>query len=186
MWLRTFKVIIQKSTNLSYTNLWLDNSMIVNSLFTILSDNRWGCIWCCAWGWKYNAVACKPVFFLCFIGSLISGQSVIWLFLEVCCVPYNLSCFIKVFMLYNIFSAKKSPVLYFFEKVYYGNSVWSTTTIGDEKGRERVYDTIFRLPWRCELVFGILLFNSLKKKINKRELCMPFTMSSIGALQSSV
>jgi len=64
--------------------------------------------------------------------------------------------------------------------------VWSTTTIGDEKGREKVYDTIFRLPWRCELVFGILLFNSLKKKINERELCMPFTMSFIGALQSSV
>ncbi|KAL9329299.1 hypothetical protein ACSQ67_004302 [Phaseolus vulgaris] len=63
-----------------------------------------------------------------------------------------------VFMLYNIFSAKKSPVLYFFEKVYYGNSVWSTTTIGDEKGRERVYDTIFRLPWRCELLIDVGFF----------------------------
>ncbi|KAG2410114.1 Protein POLLEN DEFECTIVE IN GUIDANCE 1 [Vigna angularis] len=47
--------------------------------------------------------------------------------------------------------SNKSPMSYLFERVYYGNSVWSTTTIGDEKGRERVYDTIFRLPWRCEL-----------------------------------
>ncbi|ESW31264.1 hypothetical protein PHAVU_002G223900 [Phaseolus vulgaris] len=54
--------------------------------------------------------------------------------------------------------SKKSPVLYFFEKVYYGNSVWSTTTIGDEKGRERVYDTIFRLPWRCELLIDVGFF----------------------------
>ncbi|KAL5162787.1 Protein POLLEN DEFECTIVE IN GUIDANCE 1 [Glycine soja] len=46
---------------------------------------------------------------------------------------------------------KRSPVSYVLEKLYHGNSVWSTTTIGDEKGRERVYDTIFRLPWRCEL-----------------------------------
>ncbi|CAJ1936370.1 unnamed protein product [Sphenostylis stenocarpa] len=54
--------------------------------------------------------------------------------------------------------SKKSPVSYFFEKVYYGNSVWSTTTIGDEKGRERVYDTIFRLPWRCELLIDVGFF----------------------------
>ncbi|KAK7368968.1 hypothetical protein VNO80_11001 [Phaseolus coccineus] len=54
--------------------------------------------------------------------------------------------------------SKKSPVSYFFEKVYCGNSVWSTTTIGDEKGRERVYYTIFRLPWRCELLIDIGFF----------------------------
>ncbi|KAL5150561.1 Protein POLLEN DEFECTIVE IN GUIDANCE 1 [Glycine soja] len=46
---------------------------------------------------------------------------------------------------------KRSPVSSFLEKVLHGNSVCSTTTVGDEKGRERVYDTIFRLPWRCEL-----------------------------------
>ncbi|WVZ22003.1 hypothetical protein V8G54_000547 [Vigna mungo] len=54
--------------------------------------------------------------------------------------------------------SNKSPMSYFFEKVYYGNSVWSTTTIGDEKGRERVYDTIFRLPWRCELLIDVGFF----------------------------
>ncbi|XP_047147908.1 protein POLLEN DEFECTIVE IN GUIDANCE 1-like [Vigna umbellata] len=54
--------------------------------------------------------------------------------------------------------SNKSPMSYFFERVYYGNSVWSTTTIGDEKGRERVYDTIFRLPWRCELLIDVGFF----------------------------
>ncbi|RDX65259.1 Protein POLLEN DEFECTIVE IN GUIDANCE 1, partial [Mucuna pruriens] len=82
---------------------------------------------------------------------------------------------------YNL--TTKSPVTYFSEKVYLGNSVWSTTIIGNEKGRERVYDTIFRLPWRCELVFGILSFSSLKKKINKMELYSQFTMPSMRMLQ---
>ncbi|KAL5162786.1 Protein POLLEN DEFECTIVE IN GUIDANCE 1 [Glycine soja] len=54
--------------------------------------------------------------------------------------------------------AKRSPVSYVLEKLYHGNSVWSTTTIGDEKGRERVYDTIFRLPWRCELLIDVGFF----------------------------
>ncbi|KAL5162789.1 Protein POLLEN DEFECTIVE IN GUIDANCE 1 [Glycine soja] len=53
---------------------------------------------------------------------------------------------------------KRSPVSYVLEKLYHGNSVWSTTTIGDEKGRERVYDTIFRLPWRCELLIDVGFF----------------------------
>ncbi|MED6182780.1 hypothetical protein PIB30_031884 [Stylosanthes scabra] len=48
----------------------------------------------------------------------------------------------------------KSPVTYFLEELYNGNSLRGTTTLGDEKGRERVYDTIFRLPWRCELVLA--------------------------------
>lgn len=50
------------------------------------------------------------------------------------------------------FSVEKSPVKYFIEEMYNGNSLRSTTTLGNEKERERVYDTIFRLPWRCELV----------------------------------
>lgn len=54
--------------------------------------------------------------------------------------------------------SNKSPLAYFLEKVYHGNSVWSTTTIGNEKGRERVYDTIFRLPWRCELLIDVGFF----------------------------
>ncbi|KAL6543871.1 hypothetical protein OROGR_010368 [Orobanche gracilis] len=46
---------------------------------------------------------------------------------------------------------EKSPMKYFMEEMYAGNSLRSTTTLGNEKERERVYDTIFRLPWRCEL-----------------------------------
>ncbi|CAI8618159.1 unnamed protein product [Vicia faba] len=58
----------------------------------------------------------------------------------------------------SIVTVKKSPVAYFLEKVGNGNSLWNTTTLGDEKGRERVYDTIFRLPWRCELLIDVGFF----------------------------
>lgn len=54
-------------------------------------------------------------------------------------------------------SLEKSPLKYFMEEMYSGNSLQSTTTLGNEKERERVYDTIFRLPWRCELVIFHLI-----------------------------
>lgn len=50
---------------------------------------------------------------------------------------------------------ESSPLKYFMEEMYSGNSLRSTTTIGNEKERERVYDTIFRLPWRCELLIDV-------------------------------
>ncbi|XP_020973351.1 protein POLLEN DEFECTIVE IN GUIDANCE 1 isoform X2 [Arachis ipaensis] len=50
-----------------------------------------------------------------------------------------------------VFLVDKSPLSYFLEEMHNGNSLRSTTTLGNEKERERVYDTIFRLPWRCEL-----------------------------------
>lgn len=50
------------------------------------------------------------------------------------------------------FKVDKSPLKYFMEEMYNGNALRSTTTIGNDVERERVYDTIFRLPWRCELV----------------------------------
>ncbi|KAK4491844.1 hypothetical protein RD792_002621 [Penstemon davidsonii] len=53
---------------------------------------------------------------------------------------------------------EKSPMKYFMEEMYAGNSLRSTTTLGNDKERERVYDTIFRLPWRCELVIDVGLF----------------------------
>ncbi|GMY32767.1 Protein TAPT1 like [Fagus crenata] len=34
----------------------------------------------------------------------------------------------------------------------HGNSLRSMTTIGNEKEQERVYATIFCLPWRCDFV----------------------------------
>ncbi|XP_028791834.1 protein POLLEN DEFECTIVE IN GUIDANCE 1 [Neltuma alba] len=58
----------------------------------------------------------------------------------------------------NMFSADKSPLKCFMEEMYTGNSLRSTTTLGNEKERERVYDTIFRLPWRCELLINVGFF----------------------------
>uniref|UniRef100_A0A2N9EDE4 Uncharacterized protein n=1 Tax=Fagus sylvatica TaxID=28930 RepID=A0A2N9EDE4_FAGSY len=55
-------------------------------------------------------------------------------------------------------SVDKSPLKYFMEEMENGNSLRSTTTIGNEKERERVYDTIFRLPWRCELLIDVGFF----------------------------
>ncbi|XP_047322065.1 protein POLLEN DEFECTIVE IN GUIDANCE 1 [Impatiens glandulifera] len=54
---------------------------------------------------------------------------------------------------------EKSPLKYFMEEMSGGNSLRSTTTSGNDKERERVYDTMFRLPWRCELLidFGFLV-----------------------------
>lgn len=55
-------------------------------------------------------------------------------------------------------SVEKSPLKYFMEEMYYGNSLRTTTTLANDKERERVYDTIFRLPWRCELLINVGFF----------------------------
>ena len=57
----------------------------------------------------------------------------------------------------DMFSADKSPFKCYMEEMFSGNSLRITTTFGNEKERERVYDSIFRLPWRCELVTLALL-----------------------------
>ncbi|KAE9587414.1 putative Tapt1 family protein [Lupinus albus] len=57
-----------------------------------------------------------------------------------------------------LFSVDKSPLAYFLDEMHSGNSLRSTTTLGNEKERERVYDTIFRLPWRCELLIDVGFF----------------------------
>ncbi|KAM3233748.1 protein POLLEN DEFECTIVE IN GUIDANCE 1 isoform X1 [Capsicum annuum] len=56
------------------------------------------------------------------------------------------------------FPVDKSPVKCFMEEMYAGNSLRSTVALGNEKERERVYDTIFRLPWRCELLIDVGCF----------------------------
>uniref|UniRef100_A0A3Q7GVV0 Protein POLLEN DEFECTIVE IN GUIDANCE 1 n=1 Tax=Solanum lycopersicum TaxID=4081 RepID=A0A3Q7GVV0_SOLLC len=56
------------------------------------------------------------------------------------------------------FPVDKSPVKCFMEEMYAGNSLRSTVALGNEKERERVYDTIFRLPWRCELLINVGVF----------------------------
>ncbi|CAL5427976.1 unnamed protein product [Camellia sinensis] len=58
----------------------------------------------------------------------------------------------------NVLFVEKSPVKYFLEEMHSGNSLRSTTTLGNDKERERVYDTIFRLPWRCELLIDVGYF----------------------------
>ncbi|PIN24973.1 putative membrane protein [Handroanthus impetiginosus] len=58
----------------------------------------------------------------------------------------------------DILPVENSPMKYFVEEMYAGNSLWRTTTPGNDKERERVYDTIFRLPWRCELLINFGLF----------------------------
>ncbi|KAK3012090.1 hypothetical protein RJ639_012723 [Escallonia herrerae] len=58
----------------------------------------------------------------------------------------------------DTFYVEKSPVKYFMDEMHGGNSLRSTTTLANEKERERVYDTIFRLPWRCELLIDVGYF----------------------------
>ncbi|KAL2905870.1 Protein POLLEN DEFECTIVE IN GUIDANCE 1 [Bienertia sinuspersici] len=56
------------------------------------------------------------------------------------------------------FPLENSPIKFLMDEMYSGNSLRSTTTVGNEKERERVYDTIFRLPWRCELLIDVGFF----------------------------
>ncbi|XP_009773647.1 protein POLLEN DEFECTIVE IN GUIDANCE 1 [Nicotiana sylvestris] len=56
------------------------------------------------------------------------------------------------------FPVDKSPMKCFMEEMYAGNSLRSTVARGDDKERQRVYDTIFRLPWRCELLINVGFF----------------------------
>uniref|UniRef100_A0A161ZHW4 Protein POLLEN DEFECTIVE IN GUIDANCE 1 n=1 Tax=Daucus carota subsp. sativus TaxID=79200 RepID=A0A161ZHW4_DAUCS len=55
-------------------------------------------------------------------------------------------------------SIEKSPLKYFVEEMNCGNSLRTTSTLANEEDRERVYDTIFRLPWRCELLISVGYF----------------------------
>ncbi|KAL0664424.1 hypothetical protein Bca4012_101262 [Brassica carinata] len=46
----------------------------------------------------------------------------------------------------------RSPMKYFTGEIYGGVSLRSTVASGNDVERERIYDMIFRLPWRCEVV----------------------------------
>ncbi|CAO1949043.1 unnamed protein product [Urochloa humidicola] len=39
-------------------------------------------------------------------------------------------------------------------ELYGVNSLRSTTSVGNEKKRQRVYNTMFQIPWRCEQMSG--------------------------------
>ncbi|XP_047088436.1 protein POLLEN DEFECTIVE IN GUIDANCE 1-like [Lolium rigidum] len=43
-----------------------------------------------------------------------------------------------------------SPFRYFIGELYSGNSLRSTIAVGNDKKRQRVYNTMFHVPWRCE------------------------------------
>ncbi|OQU91101.1 hypothetical protein SORBI_3001G114200 [Sorghum bicolor] len=43
-----------------------------------------------------------------------------------------------------------SPFRYFLGELYGGSSLRSTIAVGNEKKRQRVYNTMFHVPWRCE------------------------------------
>ncbi|KAG0465980.1 hypothetical protein HPP92_020144 [Vanilla planifolia] len=48
------------------------------------------------------------------------------------------------------FGVEKSPVKYFMGEIYGGSSLRSTISVGNEKKRQRVYNTMFHVPFRCE------------------------------------
>ncbi|GLJ53699.1 hypothetical protein SUGI_1145720 [Cryptomeria japonica] len=45
-----------------------------------------------------------------------------------------------------------SPLRYFLSEIKRGNSLRNTTSVVNDKERQRVYNTMFHVPWRCELV----------------------------------
>jgi hypothetical protein len=46
-----------------------------------------------------------------------------------------------------------SPFRYFLGELYGGNSLRGTISAGNDKKRQRVYNTMFHVPWRCERVY---------------------------------
>lgn len=60
--------------------------------------------------------------------------------------PFNHSAIAEVEHLDN------SPFRYFLGELYGGNALRSTIAVGNEKKRQRVYNTMFHVPWRCERV----------------------------------
>ncbi|KAJ6845051.1 uncharacterized protein M6B38_290175 [Iris pallida] len=47
-------------------------------------------------------------------------------------------------------SLDRSPLKYFLGEIYGGNALRSTISVGNEKKRQRVYNTMFHVPVRCE------------------------------------
>ncbi|CAI9096812.1 OLC1v1033033C2 [Oldenlandia corymbosa var. corymbosa] len=56
------------------------------------------------------------------------------------------------------YPVEKSPLKYFLDEMHSGNSLQRTVTLGNEKERERVYNIIFQLPWRIELLINVGFF----------------------------
>ncbi|RWR91444.1 protein POLLEN DEFECTIVE IN GUIDANCE 1 [Cinnamomum micranthum f. kanehirae] len=55
-------------------------------------------------------------------------------------------------------SVEKLPLNFFMGEIYGGNSLRSTTSVGNDIKRQRVYNTMFHVPWRCELLINVGFF----------------------------
>ncbi|PKA52857.1 Protein pollen defective in guidance 1 [Apostasia shenzhenica] len=55
-------------------------------------------------------------------------------------------------------NVEKSPIEYFVGEIHAGNSLRSTMSVGNEKKRQRVYNTMFYIPFRCERVITVGFF----------------------------
>ncbi|KAL2928632.1 Protein POLLEN DEFECTIVE IN GUIDANCE 1 [Bienertia sinuspersici] len=109
--------------------------MSVVEVLEVMRNNKW------MWMWKWRLIL-----------DLIS-QMAIWR------VPALwIGGAIRQKILPILFPLENSPIKFLMDEMYSGNSLRSTTTVGNEKERERVYDTIFRLPWRCELLIDVGFF----------------------------
>ncbi|XP_031498453.1 protein POLLEN DEFECTIVE IN GUIDANCE 1 [Nymphaea colorata] len=53
---------------------------------------------------------------------------------------------------------EKMPLQYFWGEIHGGNSLRITASVGNEKKRQRVYNTMFHVPWRCELLINVGFF----------------------------
>ncbi|CAM6105143.1 unnamed protein product [Calypogeia fissa] len=48
-----------------------------------------------------------------------------------------------------------SPMQYLVTEICSGSTLRNTTSVGTEQKRERVYNTMFHVPWRCELLIDV-------------------------------
>ncbi|XP_020595766.1 protein POLLEN DEFECTIVE IN GUIDANCE 1 isoform X1 [Phalaenopsis equestris] len=53
-------------------------------------------------------------------------------------------------LLGEVSTVEIAPMKYFIGEIYGGNSLRSTISVGNEKQRQRVYNTMFHVPFRCE------------------------------------
>jgi hypothetical protein len=74
------------------------------------------------------------------------------LYIESTSPIYAYSHLYKPFAVAEVERLDNSPFRYFLGELYGGNSLRSTIAVGNEKKRQRVYNTMFHVPWRCERV----------------------------------
>ena len=98
--------------------------------------------------------------------------------LHACLLPvqlFSVLITLQFFVFFGVYaevlSIKRSPLKYFIGELYGGNSLRSTISVGNEKKRQRVYNTMFHVPFRCERV--LIHFTSIS--LIGIKLQLPFT-----------